>query len=235
MPGESARSAAANRSARVVVGEITSSGSRERSREAPGGEVGAAAAADPSGSAGSRSRGAPVDQLARVQRPVLNAERPASRGVPGVGRVRFELARQYRRADRRVGQRKGPGYNARPSSLRSTPMSLELIGRKLGMTQIFYESGDRIPVTVIQAGPCTGRADEDRRERRLAPRSRSASRRRSAKHTPKAMQGHFAKAKHDAQARCWSRWPVEAKDLEGYQVGQAARPARATRSASTST
>ncbi|HXZ84197.1 MAG TPA: 50S ribosomal protein L3, partial [Myxococcota bacterium] len=32
-------------------------------------------------------------------------------------------------------------------------MSLELIGRKLGMTQIFTESGDRVPVTVIQAGP----------------------------------------------------------------------------------
>jgi len=29
-----------------------------------------------------------------------------------------------------------------------------LIGKKLGMTQIFDENGDRIPVTVIQAGPC---------------------------------------------------------------------------------
>src|SRR5262245_56573065 len=34
-------------------------------------------------------------------------------------------------------------------------MSLELIGRKLGMTQIFTEEGDRVPVTVIEAGPCT--------------------------------------------------------------------------------
>ncbi|MCD6180862.1 MAG: 50S ribosomal protein L3 [Candidatus Cloacimonetes bacterium] len=29
-----------------------------------------------------------------------------------------------------------------------------LIGKKLGMTQIFNESGECIPVTVIQAGPC---------------------------------------------------------------------------------
>jgi large subunit ribosomal protein L3 len=29
-----------------------------------------------------------------------------------------------------------------------------LIGRKIGMTQIFSEKGDLIPVTVIQAGPC---------------------------------------------------------------------------------
>lgn len=30
-----------------------------------------------------------------------------------------------------------------------------ILGKKLGMTQIFTEDGDRIPVTVIQAGPCT--------------------------------------------------------------------------------
>lgn len=29
-----------------------------------------------------------------------------------------------------------------------------LIGRKLGMTQIFEESGNLVPVSVIQAGPC---------------------------------------------------------------------------------
>jgi large subunit ribosomal protein L3 len=30
-----------------------------------------------------------------------------------------------------------------------------LIGKKVGMTQIFTEKGDCIPVTVIEAGPCT--------------------------------------------------------------------------------
>ena len=30
-----------------------------------------------------------------------------------------------------------------------------LIGRKVGMTQIFGEKGDVLPVTVIEAGPCT--------------------------------------------------------------------------------
>lgn len=29
-----------------------------------------------------------------------------------------------------------------------------IIGKKLGMTQIFMEDGTRIPVTVVQAGPC---------------------------------------------------------------------------------
>ena len=30
-----------------------------------------------------------------------------------------------------------------------------LIGKKVGMTQLFNEKGDIIPVTVIEAGPCT--------------------------------------------------------------------------------
>jgi len=29
-----------------------------------------------------------------------------------------------------------------------------IIGRKVGMTQIFDEKGNAIPVTVIEAGPC---------------------------------------------------------------------------------
>ena len=30
-----------------------------------------------------------------------------------------------------------------------------LIGRKVGMTQIFGDDGNHVPVTVVQAGPCT--------------------------------------------------------------------------------
>jgi large subunit ribosomal protein L3 len=33
-------------------------------------------------------------------------------------------------------------------------MSIGIIGKKLGMTQMFDENGARIPVTVIEAGPC---------------------------------------------------------------------------------
>lgn len=33
-------------------------------------------------------------------------------------------------------------------------MSIGILGTKLGMTQVFDESGKAIPVTVIQAGPC---------------------------------------------------------------------------------
>lgn len=34
-------------------------------------------------------------------------------------------------------------------------MSVGILGTKLGMTQIFDETGKAVPVTVIQAGPCT--------------------------------------------------------------------------------
>ena len=33
-------------------------------------------------------------------------------------------------------------------------MAIGLLGRKVGMTQVFDEAGAVIPVTVIQAGPC---------------------------------------------------------------------------------
>ena len=34
-------------------------------------------------------------------------------------------------------------------------MDKAIIGKKIGMTQIFDEAGRAIPVTVIEAGPCT--------------------------------------------------------------------------------
>jgi large subunit ribosomal protein L3 len=33
-------------------------------------------------------------------------------------------------------------------------MSLGMLGHKIGMTQIFDESGNVIPVTVLHIGPC---------------------------------------------------------------------------------
>ena len=30
----------------------------------------------------------------------------------------------------------------------------EILGKKLGMTRVFMETGEAIPVTVLEAGPC---------------------------------------------------------------------------------
>ncbi len=35
------------------------------------------------------------------------------------------------------------------------PTGMGILGRKIGMTQIFKEDGTRVPVTIVKAGPCT--------------------------------------------------------------------------------
>ena len=52
-------------------------------------------------------------------------------------------------------------------------MEKAIIGKKVGMTQIFDEAGKVIPVTVIEAGP----SEEDRGEGRLQRRSAGLRRR----------------------------------------------------------
>jgi len=97
-------------------------------------------------------------------------------------------------------------------------MSLELIGRKLGMTQIFTENGDRIPVTVIEAGPCTVvQKKTDERDGYTALQIGFGEKR--PKLVPKALQGHFAKA-NTTPKRLLVEVKVAAAELEGYQVGQ---------------
>jgi len=34
------------------------------------------------------------------------------------------------------------------------PKTMGVLGRKVGMTRIYTEIGDVVPVTVVQAGPC---------------------------------------------------------------------------------
>ncbi len=72
-------------------------------------------------------------------------------------------------------------------------MSLEILGRKLGMTQVFNESGDRVPVTVVRAGPCTV-------VQKKTPESDGYTavqlgfEDKKEKHTTRPLQGHFAKS-----------------------------------------
>ena len=50
-------------------------------------------------------------------------------------------------------------------------MEKAIIGKKIGMTQIFDADGKVIPVTVIEAGPCTvvqKKTEEGRLQRRSA-------------------------------------------------------------------
>jgi large subunit ribosomal protein L3 len=90
-----------------------------------------------------------------------------------------------------------------------------IIGKKIGMTSVYSAEGKNLPCTIIEAGPCvvtqikTQEKDgyesvqigfEDKKE----------------KNTPKAMLGHFAKAKTTPKRKM-----VEFKGLEDVNLGDA--------------
>jgi len=72
-------------------------------------------------------------------------------------------------------------------------MNLELLGRKLGMAQIYNDAGDRVPVTVISAGPCVV-VQKKTPERDGYCAVQFGFEDRKPKHTSKAGAGHFAAA-----------------------------------------
>ena len=54
-----------------------------------------------------------------------------------------------------------------------------IIGKKVGMTQVYAEDGRAIPVTVIEAGPCVVVQRKSKRRRTATRRCSSASSRRA--------------------------------------------------------
>jgi large subunit ribosomal protein L3 len=93
-----------------------------------------------------------------------------------------------------------------------------LIGRKVGMTQVFGEDGGHIPVTVIQAGPCTvvdirTRATHgyDALQLGFEPQKKNVT---------KPMAGHFKKAGVPALRIVREIRLEKGEMLQGYEVGQ---------------
>jgi large subunit ribosomal protein L3 len=68
-----------------------------------------------------------------------------------------------------------------------------IIGKKLGMTQIFNEDGERVAVTVIEAGPCPVTAVRDTERDGYAAVQLAFSETRESRLT-KAERGHLKKA-----------------------------------------
>jgi large subunit ribosomal protein L3 len=92
-----------------------------------------------------------------------------------------------------------------------------LIGRKLGMTQLFNEEGGAVPVTVIQAGPCpvvqVKTAETDGYEAvQLGYGTRKE------KHATRARIGHAEKAGLDAAPAVLREFRVT--DASEYETGQ---------------
>lgn len=93
-----------------------------------------------------------------------------------------------------------------------------LIGRKVGMTQVFAEDGSHVPVTVIQAGPCTvvGIRRKDTHGYDAVQLGFGAARKKLAK----PLAGHYKKA-NVAPARVLREVRLEKTEkVDGYQVGQ---------------
>lgn len=97
-------------------------------------------------------------------------------------------------------------------------MGLELLGRKLGMTQIFNDAGDRVPVTVIETGPCVvvqkKTVDSDGYDA-----VQLGFEEQKAKHTNKAQGGHFARAGVSPRRFVYEvRLPAD--QVEALELGQ---------------
>jgi large subunit ribosomal protein L3 len=93
-----------------------------------------------------------------------------------------------------------------------------LIGRKLGMTQVFGEDGSHLPVTVIEAGPCTivGIRTRERHGYDALQLGFAAKK----KNVSKPVAGYFKKA-GVAPMRVLREIRLEKTEkLQGYEVGQ---------------
>lgn len=95
-------------------------------------------------------------------------------------------------------------------------MGKGMIGKKLGMTQIFHEDGKVVPVTVIEAGPCTVVQVKTPSKDRYAALQLGFEER-DSKRVKKPLQGHFAKAQAPA-FRHLREFRVD--DASPYQAGQ---------------
>ena len=98
-------------------------------------------------------------------------------------------------------------------------MTLKLMGKKRGMTQIFNESGDRVVCTVISAEPniITQVKRKDKEGYDALQISAFKLKPSRAKNVKKPLRGHFAKASIEPREHIKeSRLP----SVEEYQVGQ---------------
>src|SRR5574341_378179 len=69
-----------------------------------------------------------------------------------------------------------------------------IIGRKVGMTQVYAEDGQAFPVTVIQAGPCVVVQRKSKDKDGYVAVQLGLVEARKVKRVTKAMKGHFDKA-----------------------------------------
>jgi large subunit ribosomal protein L3 len=97
-------------------------------------------------------------------------------------------------------------------------VALELLCRKLGMSRYYSDSGDSVPVTVLEAGPnVVIQKKTVERDGYTAVQLGFGERRAST--LGKGQRGHFEKAGADTK-RFLKECRVSAEELEGLEIGQ---------------
>ena len=94
--------------------------------------------------------------------------------------------------------------------------TLGIIGRKLGMTQVFLEDGSVIPVTVVEAGPCSV-IQKKTKENDGYDALQLGFLPKNSKRVNKPLAGHFKKAGTGA---FYTLKEFRVEDFGGYEVGQ---------------
>ncbi len=92
-----------------------------------------------------------------------------------------------------------------------------LIGRKCGMTRVFNEAGDSIPVTVVEVLPNKVTQIKTEKNDGYSAVQVTTGKRRASR-VNKAAAGHFAKANVTAGRGLWE-FKLSAKDIEGIEAG----------------
>ncbi|MBA7512578.1 50S ribosomal protein L3 [subsurface metagenome] len=88
-----------------------------------------------------------------------------------------------------------------------------LIGKKIGMSQIFLENGDVIPVSLIKAGPCSVIQIKDEKKDGYKAIQLGFG---EKKKINKSFSGHLKKAKLKSVGRLFE---IRVKDLKKHNVG----------------
>lgn len=97
-------------------------------------------------------------------------------------------------------------------------MAIELLCRKIGMTRIFDETGQVVPVTVLEAGP-NAVVQKKTRDRDGYDALQLGFGERKRSRTPKPLLGHFDKAQV-APRRHLHESRVDAEEAARWEVGQ---------------
>ncbi|MEW8406660.1 MAG: 50S ribosomal protein L3 [Candidatus Thiodiazotropha taylori] len=96
-------------------------------------------------------------------------------------------------------------------------MAIGVVGRKAGMTRVFTEQGDSVPVTVIEVEPNrVTQLKNDDTDGYLAIQVTTGARKASRVSKPAA--GHYSKAGVEA-GRTMVEFRAESADVEGIEVG----------------